>query len=110
MFCQICYTAPPDEIANITGIYNRDIKNYLWACIAFHRKRDNKCVDFGQKCKNCGSTYVTRATNNNNKDEQRFICSNCKKSWTIPIPILVGLLQDSNNQKALTALRDRGLV
>jgi hypothetical protein len=28
------------EIANLNGVYNRDINNYLWLCRSCHRKHD----------------------------------------------------------------------
>lgn len=39
--CQLCKQIPPREIACITGIYDRELKNWAWFCIPCHRKWDN---------------------------------------------------------------------
>lgn len=40
-FCEICKQVPPYDLANITGIYNRDLKNWGWFCRRCHLKYDN---------------------------------------------------------------------
>jgi hypothetical protein len=39
--CEICHKIPPKDLANITGIYKRDFKNWGWFCYHCHRKFDN---------------------------------------------------------------------
>ena len=41
--CQMCMLVPPDDLANITKIYNRDFKNWRYACTKCHIKFDKKC-------------------------------------------------------------------
>lgn len=53
------------ELANVTGIYNRDIKNYRYLCHSCHMKFDahKHRKDMSDRiCSNCGSntTYVKR--------------------------------------------------
>lgn len=40
--CKICNIVKPYDLANITGIYNRDLKNWLWLCRSCHMKIDYK--------------------------------------------------------------------
>jgi|SRR5215218_4270065 len=39
-FCQMCFKAPSRDLANITGIYNRDFSNWLYLCRSCHKKLD----------------------------------------------------------------------
>ncbi len=39
-YCEICNKNPPRDVANINGIYNRDIMNYKWLCKKCHRNFD----------------------------------------------------------------------
>ena len=39
--CMICETIPPHDLANITGIYNRELKNWAWFCHKCHMIYDN---------------------------------------------------------------------
>lgn len=39
--CQICKKKPPNELANITGIYNRDFCNWMYMCFKCHKIYDN---------------------------------------------------------------------
>ena len=41
-FCQICQQKPPYDLANITGIYNRDFINWLYLCRGCHMRFDYK--------------------------------------------------------------------
>jgi len=36
-FCQMCNKNPHEELANITGVYNREFKNWLYLCLSCHR-------------------------------------------------------------------------
>ena len=40
--CQICHERKEVELANITGIYSRDIKDYMWLCKQCHISFDSK--------------------------------------------------------------------
>lgn len=39
-FCEICDEEKPYDMANITGIYNREFSNWKWACRKCHSKID----------------------------------------------------------------------
>jgi phage gpG-like protein len=39
--CQLCQNVPPMQLACITNIYNRELKNWAWFCIRCHQKWDN---------------------------------------------------------------------
>lgn len=39
--CHLCKEKEPKEVACITGIYNRELRNWAWFCISCHRKWDN---------------------------------------------------------------------
>ena len=40
--CEECNKKPPFDIANISGKYKRDIKDYKWLCRSCHRLNDFK--------------------------------------------------------------------
>lgn len=40
-FCEICKDKSPRDMANITGIYDRDFKNWAWFCARCHKYYDN---------------------------------------------------------------------
>jgi hypothetical protein len=40
--CGICNVNKPFDLANITGIYNRDHKNWMYMCRSCHSKFDGK--------------------------------------------------------------------
>lgn len=39
--CQMCNKNEPKEVANITGTYNREFKNWKWYCHKCHKLFDN---------------------------------------------------------------------
>lgn len=39
--CEICRLIPPRELANLTGIYSRELRNWGWMCRKCHVKYDN---------------------------------------------------------------------
>jgi NUMOD3 motif-containing protein len=39
--CQMCKEKIPEDVANITGIYNREFKNWAWFCTKCHYIFDN---------------------------------------------------------------------
>ena len=44
--CQICNKKPPRDLANITGIYNRNFSNWDYLCRSCHKKYDLGGVPF----------------------------------------------------------------
>ena len=40
-FCHLCRTNKPKEVACITGVYNRELKNWAWFCVKCHKLFDN---------------------------------------------------------------------
>jgi hypothetical protein len=42
--CQICGLIPPRDLANITGIYNRELINWKYLCKKCHNNYDNLIV------------------------------------------------------------------
>ena len=40
-YCQLCNKVPPMQLACITSIYNRELRNWAWFCIKCHHKWDN---------------------------------------------------------------------
>ncbi len=40
--CQICNIAPPYDLANITGKYNRDLENWQYLCRRCHMDSDGR--------------------------------------------------------------------
>ena len=40
--CEICEIKPPLDLANKTGIYNREFKNWMYLCRSCHEKMDFK--------------------------------------------------------------------
>lgn len=41
-FCEECNISPPFDLANITGIYERDLKNWKYLCRKCHMTIDNR--------------------------------------------------------------------
>lgn len=41
-FCENCNLVPPLDLANITGIYNRDFKNWKYLCRKCHQISDGR--------------------------------------------------------------------
>ncbi|HET9773711.1 MAG TPA: NUMOD3 domain-containing DNA-binding protein [Nitrososphaeraceae archaeon] len=39
--CMLCGKVPPKQKACLTGIYNRDLKNWAWLCQSCHMRWDN---------------------------------------------------------------------
>jgi hypothetical protein len=39
--CQFCSQFPAKEIANLNGVYTRELENYAWFCVRCHRLFDN---------------------------------------------------------------------
>lgn len=41
-FCEHCKKVPPRDVANISGKYKRDIKDFLWLCRKCHMIQDGR--------------------------------------------------------------------
>ena len=91
--CEICNITPLYDVANITGVYNRDFKNWKYACRSCHMRFDydngirKRTADFGQICKSCGSSIVVSPGIRG--PSRRFKCRNCRKGWSIRLDALV---------------------
>lgn len=46
--CCICHENPPLDLANRTGIYNRDFKNWYWLCRRCHMISDGRINNLKQ--------------------------------------------------------------
>jgi hypothetical protein len=46
--CQSCKKIPPHDLANITGIYNRDPVNWKWLCRRCHMLSDGRMNNLKQ--------------------------------------------------------------
>jgi NUMOD3 motif len=47
-FCQKCNERPPYDLANITGIYNREFENWAYLCRRCHVKSDGRINNLKQ--------------------------------------------------------------
>lgn len=43
-FCEMCNSVPPYDLANITGVYNREFKNWARLCRKCHMKSDGRFI------------------------------------------------------------------
>ena len=73
--CEDCKQVPPYDLANITGVYNREFINWKYLCRHCHQVRDyqegKRCIPLKKlciKCQNHLSYY---------KNENKYKCSNC---------------------------------
>jgi hypothetical protein len=48
-FCQICKLVPPYDLANISGKYLRDLKDWQYLCRRCHMKSDGRLYLFNKK-------------------------------------------------------------
>jgi len=81
--CQLCNLFPPDDLANVTGIYSRDLSNWKYFCEICHNQYDGTRwrKDMSDRCcAKCGSskTYVNKRgyADWRSLDDQ-FICNKC---------------------------------
>lgn len=42
--CQRCFTQPPYDLANVTGIYKRDLQNWKYLCRKCHMEFDGRLL------------------------------------------------------------------
>jgi hypothetical protein len=47
-FCESCKTNPPYDLANVTGIYSRDLKNWKYYCRRCHMLSDGRMKNLKQ--------------------------------------------------------------
>lgn len=45
-FCQKCNISQAKEVANVSGSYKRDLKDWLWLCVLCHRIMDGQVDRF----------------------------------------------------------------
>lgn len=95
--CKNCGLIPPYEVANITGIYDRDFKNYRWWCRKCHMTDDNRLMKlhnnnigrfidmFNRSCFKCGTNNPYLGRNGRpvwRKINNDYVCGNCyQKIW-----------------------------
>jgi hypothetical protein len=48
LVCPTCKIKSPYDLANITGIYNRELKNWKYLCRSCHWRLDKKFLNFKQ--------------------------------------------------------------
>lgn len=46
LFCEECHKVSPIDVANISGLYLRDINDYRWLCRKCHMKSDGRLEKF----------------------------------------------------------------
>lgn len=61
--CEKCHLRPPNDLANISGEYRRDVEDYQWLCRKCHMDSDGRYNNLRQystrdghvvQCRNCG--------------------------------------------------------
>jgi hypothetical protein len=53
--CEDCDESPVKDLANITGVYNRDFSNWKYLCHKCHMIRDNTIDMSDRRCSECNS-------------------------------------------------------
>ena len=51
-FCEDCKINPPYDLANISGKYKRDVKDYKWICRKCHMEEDGRMINNLKQFKN----------------------------------------------------------
>lgn len=81
--CLECGLVPPYEIANISGKYLRDVRDWIWLCHKCHTKRDLKDMS-NRRCCVCGKskTHVLKKNGRPKwlRGDNGFICNSCHSS------------------------------
>ena len=81
--CEFCKQVKPKHLANITGIYNRNLENWKYLCIRCHNRYDQRFKieeRRKRKCLICRSnkTYVSKqGWVQWRKYNEGFICIRC---------------------------------
>jgi hypothetical protein len=60
MLCQMCLSKPPYDLANKTGIYNRDFKNWRYYCRKCHMITDGRLFNINEYNRTKGSRKYGR--------------------------------------------------
>lgn len=47
-FCEYCNKITPYDLANVTGIYNRNLENWKWLCRRCHMNTDGRMMNLKQ--------------------------------------------------------------
>lgn len=81
--CELCNLIPPRDLANITGVYSRDLSNWKYLCrschLIFHRRIDHT----NTRCSICASneTYIDKRRDGplwqKSKITGELLCSKC---------------------------------
>jgi hypothetical protein len=80
--CEKCNIIPSRDLANITGIYNRDFLNWKYLCRSCHEMLDRSIDMSNRKCSKCGSTetYIQKHNNRprwNYSKTGELLCTKC---------------------------------
>jgi len=68
--CQLCNRKDPFDLANVTGVYNREFINWKYLCRSCHMKLDY-VVGFRQKYINPNLTFIGRKHSEETKEKIR---------------------------------------
>jgi len=83
--CQICHLVPPVELANVTGMYTRDFKNWKYLCIRCHRIFDLWTDMSLRQCSVCNSndTYIRKSDGRPKwySMDDDFLCGKCYRRY-----------------------------
>jgi hypothetical protein len=76
--CHMCNKVPPLDLANITGIYNRELINWQYLCRSCHVHSDGRINNFnhrmnmdGRQCSKCKSFETHMIKNRDGKSYNR---------------------------------------
>jgi hypothetical protein len=47
--CQCCQTNIPYDLANISGLYKRDLSDWEWLCRSYHMHKDGRMNNLNKK-------------------------------------------------------------
>ena len=64
--CQLCLLAPPEDLANVTGVYTRDVDNWKYMCRSCHSKYDGvieRLTEFNRSKLTVRPTKANRSRN-----------------------------------------------
>lgn len=81
--CQRCKLLPPRDLANITGVYSRDFRNWEYMCIRCHLIFDDRAfgkpIDMSnRKCSVCGGqTDIENGRPHWRHIDKKLVCRRC---------------------------------
>jgi hypothetical protein len=83
--CQECYARPSEDLANTTGIYDRDFVNWKYLCTKCHNKLDQTIDMSDRRCSVCQRDKTYNMINRNGRPHWNYskitgklLCSTCK--------------------------------